>query len=348
MRTPVLLGALFAVAAVAAADELRVPVEPNADLTQSVQAACAVRTSPACAAALDFVTARAVAALTILTERRDPQATELARLAADAASPELRAAAASALAQPYADARDTPLLAELADDPVPAVRAAALQALRSSNDERAQALVRRAEAWGSVHEAEVLPDTPDTAPTAAQLGVPLPGDAVFLFFGSDPEGGRYSFWTASSTAQVAAALRGKAKGPLTPEEFRAQTPAQRMEKKHEEAEKAGEGDNPFANMPSAEDMERMMKMAEQMNKAAEQTQGKSAQEQADAMAKAAKGMASFDADLADRYEKPEIFGNARLFVVDLAGGGEAVVAVYADPAVGGTGVTVHRAPLATP
>jgi hypothetical protein len=35
-------------------------------------------------------------------------------------------------------------------------------------------------------------------------------------------------------------------------------------------------------------------------------------------------------------------------IVTLAGGGEAVVAVYTDPAVGGTGVTVHRASLGAP
>jgi hypothetical protein len=50
----------------------------------------------------------------------------------------------------------------------------------------------------------------------------------------------------------------------------------------------------------------------------------------------------------DVYEKEEIFAGARLFVVPLADGGEAVVAVYSDPAVGGTGVTVHRAPLGEP
>lgn len=349
MRIPVLFAALLVAGASARADERFVPVDPNVDLTASVQAACAARTSPACADALAFVTARAVAALEILADRRDPQIQVLARQAADAADAGLRAAAARALAVPFAAPEDTPILAELADDPVPAVRAAAIDSLRSSNDPRAQALARRADAFGSTRvAAEELPETPDAAPAAARLGVPLPADAVYLFFGSAPEEGRYSFWTASSPAQVAALLKGKGTGPLTPEEFRAQTPAERMEKKREEAEKAGQGDNPFANMPSAEDMERMMKMAEQMNKAMEENQGKSQQEQADAMAKAAKGMASFDADLANTYENGEIFAGAKMFVVPLAGGGEAVVAVYSDPAVGGTGLTVHRAPLGAP
>jgi hypothetical protein len=228
------------------------------------------------------------------------------------------------------------------------VRAAALKALRGASDDRARALTRRADAFGSVREDEPLADTPDPVPPAGALGVPLPADAVFLFFGSDPESGRTSFWTASSPDQVAAMLRGKGKGPLTPEEFRAQTPGERMKKKRAEAEKAGQEDNPMANMPSAEDMARMMKMAEQMAKAAEQAKGQSPEEQAQAMAKVAKGMSSFDADLADIYAHDEIFAGARLFVVPLAGGSEAVVAVYRDPAVGGTGVTVHRTPLATP
>ena len=342
---PVFLSLALAVAPVAA-DSHSVYIAGGPDLAAAAKQACAAPGSPACNAALDLLAARATAALAILTDRRDPQLATLARQAADSAYPELRAAAAAALAQPYADATDTPLLAELADDPVPAVRMAALKALRSSNDPRAQALTRRADAFGSSRvAAEELAETPDAAPPAGKLGVPLPADAVFLFFGSDPEAGRFSYWTASSPAQVLAALRGKGKGPLTPAEFRAQTPAQRMQKKQEEAEKAGKADDPFANMPSGEDMERMMKMMEQMNKAAEQNQGKSSEEQAEAMAKAAKGMASFDQDLADTYEKKEIFGGASLFIVALADGGEAVVAVYADPAIGGTGITVHRAPL---
>ena len=338
IRTGLAAVALFAtIAAAARADERLVPADPEADLTPAVESACAAPASPACAQALDYLTARATAALLVLTERNDPQAAALARLAADAADVRLRAAAAAALATPFVAPEDTPLLAELADDPVPAVRAAALRSLASSQDPRAQLVSRRARAFDDAGAPEAS-DTADAAVAAAQLGVPLPADAVYLYFASAPATGRYSYWTAQAPANVIASLRAKAKkGPLTPAEFRAQAEEATASPDLEEGE-----------MPSADDMARAMAMAEQMMKAMEGGQGGSPEDQAAAAQRAAGGMAIFDAGLADDYEEAELFGDARLFVVPVAGSSDAVVAVYRDLAVGGTGVTVHRAALETP
>jgi len=331
------LASLAVLAGAARADERLVPVDPWADLTPAVESACAAPDSPACAQALDFLTARATAALLVLAERNDPQAAVLARLAGDSADPGLRAAAAAALATPFVAPEDTPLLAELADDPVPAVRAAALRSLASSQDPRAQLVARRARAFDDPGTPEAS-DTPDAAVAAASVGVPMPADAVYLYFSSAPGSGRYSYWTAQPPASVIAALRGKAKkGPLTPEEFRAQAEAATAAPDLEEGE-----------MPSADDMARAMAMAEQMMKAMEGGQGGSPEAQAAAAQRAAGGMAVFDAGLADDYEEAELFGDARLFVVPVAGSSDAVVAVYRDLAVGGTGVTVHRAALDAP
>jgi hypothetical protein len=331
------IAVLAAIGGAARADERLVPVDPDADLTPAVQSACAAPASPACAQALDYLTARATAALLVLAERNDPQAAALARLAADSADAGLRTAAAAALATPFVAPEDTPLLAELADDPVPAVRAAALRSLASSQDPRAQLVSRRARAFDDPG-ASAASDTPDAAVAAAKLGVPLPADATYLYFASAPATGRYSYWTAQAPANVIAALRAKAKkGPLTTAEFRAQAEEATASPDLEEGE-----------MPSADDMARAMAMAEQMMKAMEGGQGGSPEDQAAAAQRAVGGMATFNADLADDYEEAELFGDARLFVVPVAGSSDAVVAVYRDLAVGGTGVTVHRAALETP
>jgi hypothetical protein len=332
------LASLALLGGAARADERLVPVDPWADLTPAVESACAAPGSPACAQALDYLTARARAALLVLAERNDPQAAALARLAGDSADPGLRAAAAAALATPFVAAEDTPLLAELADDPVPAVRAAALRSLAGSQDPRAQLLSRRAGAFDDPGTPEAS-DTPDAAVAAARVGVPLPADAVYLHFASAPGTGRYSYWTAQPPANVIATLKAKAKkGPLTPEQFRAQAEAATASPELEEGE-----------MPSADDMARAMAMAEQMMKAMEGgAQGGSPEEQAAAAQRAVGGMASFDDRLAGSYEDAELFGDARLFVVPVAGSSDAVVAVYRDLAVGGTGVTVHRAALDAP
>ncbi|KAB2963631.1 MAG: hypothetical protein F9K18_08315 [Thermoanaerobaculia bacterium] len=218
------------------------------------------------------------------------------------------------------------------------MRAAALRSLASSQVASAQLLSRRARAFGSSGAPELPADTPDSPPAAGAMGVPMPTDAVYLYFASAPDTGRYAWWTAQSPANVMAALRAKAtKGPLTPEQFRAQA---------EEATAAPDLEE--GEMPSADDMARAMAMAEQMMKALEGAQGKSPEDQAAAMQRAAGGMAAFDADLAGNYEDAELFGDARLFVVPVAGSGDAVVAVYRDLAVGGTGLTVHRAAIESP
>ena len=307
------------------------------DASAAADLACSAPDSPACTAALDDLARQVATELAAAASHPGADLREVALLAADSGYPALRAAAATALASPFATAAETPVLAELADDPVPAVRAAALKALRSSNDPRAQGIARRADAYGSstpVGEGGAS----ESAPAAARMGVPLPSGAVYLFFASDPVAGRYAWHTTEPPERVLAALRGKGKGPLTPEEFRAQTKL---------ASVGGEsGGTP--GMPSADDMQRAMAMAEQMMKAMEGAQGKSPEEQAAAMQRASHGVSSLDSNLAGAYEKEELFVGARLVIVPLAEGGEVVVAVYSDPVVGGTGITLHRAPLDAP
>lgn len=325
------LFALALTAGAAIADVRFIPVDPWADLGQAVQAACATPGSPACAHSRSYLTTRALAALKVLIDRRDDQAAAMGRLAADAADSRLRAAAAEALAVPFAANEDTPLLAELADDPVPAVRDAARRALASSGDPRAQRLARRIRSGSLTGEPD---ETPEKPPAAAAMGVPLPADAVYLFFASEPANGRYAWWTAKSPAEVAAALRGKAKkGPLTPAEFRAHAEAASEIPEIEDGE-----------LPSAEAMARAFEMAEQMMAALEGAgaDGGSPEAMAAAMQRAAGGLASLDPNAADEYEDADLYADARLFVVPVAGSSDALVAVYRDLATGGTGLTIQR------
>lgn len=329
--------ALLGLGATGASASYRVVRPIGYDARAAVEQACtapASPASPACEAAREDLARQAAITLATGARHLGSGLSEIAGLAADSGYPALRAAAATALASPFATAAETPLLAELADDPVPAVRIAALRALRSSNDPRAQRIARRADAFGDRPTTGEAAEQPEAAPAAARMGVPLPAGAVYLHFASDPAAGRYAWHTVEPAERVLTALRGKGKGPLSPDEFRAQAQP-----------KPGGG---ASGMPSADEMQRAMAMAEQMMKAMEGAQGKSPQEQAAAMERASHGVSSLDSDLAGAYEKEELFVDPRLVIVPLAEGGEVVVAVYADPVVGGTGVTLHRAPLEVP
>lgn len=328
---------LLLLATAPAAASLRYVAVPDADgLAAHVDAACATPSSPACAAALEQLALSSAFQLRGLGQRRDPSARPLAIEAAATGYPALRAAAAEVLGELPSAPEDTPVLAELLDDPVPAVRAAALRTLRRSVDEPGRLLARRADVFNRV---EIDGDAPETPPAAKALGVPLPADAVFLFFASDPASGRYAFATAQPPAKVLAALRGR--GPYTPEQFKDQVPGAKAAGRDSSEE---EDDGPFGSLPSPEEMERLMELAATMGNLAEKHKGRP-EEMAAAAASALKGHASFDDSLADVYGEDDYFGDARLVVIPLAGSGEAVVAVYVDKVVGTTGVTVHRAPI---
>ncbi|HSM14316.1 MAG TPA: HEAT repeat domain-containing protein [Thermoanaerobaculia bacterium] len=326
---------LLLVPAATVADDYVVPAGEPEDLAALTDRACAAPASPECEAALGLLTARAIAALAILSDRREPQAAELARLAVDSASADLRAVAAEALAVPFAAPQDTPLLAELADDPVPAVRAAALRSLRSSADPRAQLIARRADAGGSEADEDPASEPDAEVPTSA-AGVPLPADAVYLFFASDPAQGVLSYSTAQAPAQVVAALAKKGRGPFTPEQFR-----QEVEGGNEEMEEEMELED--GEMPSPEQMAKMMQMAEKMMAEMNKNPNATPEQQAMAMARAS-GAVLLDANLADDYEDAEIFGDPKIFIVQLPDGSDGAVAVYQDRAVGRTGITVHGKP----
>jgi hypothetical protein len=331
-----ILTLLLPLAATPTAASLRYVAVPDAGgLAAHIDAACATPSSPACAAALEQLALSSAFQLRGLGQRRDPAARPLAIEAAATGYPVLRAAAAEALGELSSAPEDTPVLAELLDDPVPAVRAAALRTLRRSVDETGRLLARRAEVFTRV---EIEGDEPETPPAAKALGVPLPPDAVFLFFASDPAAGRYAFATALPPAQALAALRGR--GPYTPEQFKDQIPGAKPSRGRSSKEDDGE----FGDLPSPEEMERLMELAATMGELAKQHKGRP-EEMAAAATSAMKAHGSFDASLAEAYKKDEFFGEARLVVVPLDGKGEAVVAVYTDKVLGMTGVAVHRAPL---
>ncbi len=302
--------------------------------TDRLAAACAARTSPACVEELGAAGRAAAQRLVALARYRPELATSLATRAADSGSPELRAAAADALAQPYATASATPILAELLDDPVAAVRAAALHALRGSNDESAQRLAHRADAFDRGNEAAL---TPDAVPPAPKLGVALPSDAVYLYFASDAADGRATYSTAEAPAKLLGALSKKGRGPFTPAQFR-----QEVESAGEDASSDDEADSEDG-MPSADQMAKAMAMAEKMMGAMAANPNATPEQQAAALAQAA-GHSALDPYLADGYDDSELFGDPRLFIVELAGGGEAAVAVYIDRALGRTGITIHHRP----
>jgi hypothetical protein len=322
-------------AAPAAASLRYVSVPDGGGLAAHIDAACTAPSSPACTAALEQLALASAFQLRGLGQRRDPAARPLAVEAAATGYPALRAAAAEVLGELTSAPEDTPVLAELLDDPVPAVRAAALRTLRRSVDETSRLLARRADIFSRV---EITGDAPQEPPRANALGVPLPADSVFLFFASDPAAGRYAFATALPPAKVLATLRGR--GPYTPEQFRSQIPGSKAAGRDSSEEEEGE----FGGLPSPEEMERLMELAATMGKLAEQHKGRP-EEMAAAAQSAMKAHGSLDASLADAYAKEEYFGDARLVVIPLAAGGEAVVSVYTDKVLGTTGIAVHRAPV---
>lgn len=300
---------------------------------ERLAAACAAPGSPACSEELGSAATEAARRLVELARYRPELAEPLALRAAESSFPELRAAAAEALAQPFATASVTPLLRELLDDPVAAVRAAARRALAGSSDESIQPLVHRAESDARSGDGAF---TPDAAPAASQLGIALPGDAAYLYLASDAAGGRATYLTAEAPAKLVATLAKKGRGPFTPEQFRQEI--ERQEASSEaEMEKLDSGDE----MPSAEQMAQIMAMAQKVMAAMEANPNASPGQQAAALAKAA-GRSLLDAGLAEAYTDSEIYGDPKLFIVELAGGGEAAVAVYLDRALGRTGVTIHR------
>lgn len=297
-------------------------------------AACATAASPACAEELDKAAQEAAHRLVELARARPDLAAPLAARAADSGLPALRAAAAEALAQPMADAAATPLLLELLDDPVPAVRSAARKALRSSNDGAARPYVARADAFDPGDEEGL---DPDTVPPAAKAGIPLPADAAYLRFASDPAAGRLVYVTGSSPATLLAALAKKGKGPFTPEQFRAE-----LERQEESSDEKMKKLDPGNGMPSADQMAQMMAMAQKAMEAMEKTQGASPEKQAQAVAQAM-GRSLLEPELAEPYGNAELFGDPKLVLVTGADGSEEAVAVYRDLALGKTGIAVHLA-----
>jgi len=297
-------------------------------------AACADPASRACGEALRKAAVSAAAALVELAQHRHPKAAALAAAAADSGLPELRVAAAEALALLSVEAPNDAVLAELLDDPVPAVRTAARTALAGSSSETARQLGQRADRFARGNGQDL---GAQAGPNPASLGVPLPADALFLYFASDPERGRYAFVTGESPAKVAARLPKAARGPIAPADFRAAIEPETQAEEEEPAEPAESSDS---QMPSSAELQAAMAMAAKMMGAVNAHPGASPEEQAALMAKAT-GLVQIDAGLGETYADAEAFGDAQLYVIEMANGLDAVVAVYRDVALGRTGIGVH-------
>jgi hypothetical protein len=134
--------------------------------------------------------------------------------------PELRAAAASAIGMVRPGSAEVPALVNVLNDPVPAVRDAALGALEQvKQDAGSRLLVRRVHAAARTR-ASAEPLTPEPAPDARQLGVPIYEGATFLHFASDLAIGRAAFATSDSVQKVLDFYTSKAGRPSMPgEEF---------------------------------------------------------------------------------------------------------------------------------
>ena len=305
-----------------------------------VDAVCATP-SPDCDAWVDGHTE---AALMFMRERHVEDVYPLARIATDSASASVRAAAALAFGAVVATAADTPYLCELLDDPVPMVREAALQSLRGSQDERGLLVVQRIDAFSTPVPREIEPDSPESAPAASAMGVPMPSDAVFLHFASDRGRGRYAWSTNEAPAKALARFTAGGKQALTAEAYRQRVEKDDAAKEAKQAELDKHADETDENgMPSQEALADAMAMAAQMmqgmNAAAE---GSTDQERAEAGMRAAGLARTLDAGLADPYDKPELFGDPRFVVFETQGIQDVVAVVYKDLATGTTGISVHR------
>jgi len=337
----VLLAAGGLLAAVpAAASERHVTPSGSGFERRILVSACADAKSRSCSEAMVVAVPRAAASLQRLAERRHPRAAELARRAADSAFPELRSAAAAAMGQLSVEASFTPFLGELLDDPVPAVRAAARAALYGSMDERGRALAARADRFGTPAGETAL--APDTLPLPARLGVALPADAVYLFFASDVAAGRYTYLTGERAPSLVARLSKAGSGPYAPEQWYDMLLAQEQ---NDAPGDGGDDGSSDSGAPSADDFAKAMEMMAKMNEALEaHPDAETPEQQAQLMAKAISGKRNVDPDLGNNYGDAELFGEVKLFLIELADGGDVAVAVYYDKVLQSTGFAVHKRP----
>lgn len=328
------------VAGAAAASERHVQPTGAGFQRRLFESACADAKSASCSQAMTAAVPQAAASLRRLAERRHPRAGELARRAAGSGVAELRVAAAAAMGQLSVEASFTPVLGELLDDPVPAVRAAALAALYGSMDERGRALAQRAERFGSWPRDAAL--TPDAVPSPARLGVALPADAVYLHFASNAGAGRYAYFTAERAPSLVARLSKAGSGPYAPEQWYDMLLAQET---NDAPDDAGDDESSDSGMPSADDFAKAMEMMAKMNEALEaHPDAESPEQQAQVVSKALTGRRRVDSDLGDSYGVAELFGDVKLFLIELADGSDVAVAVYDDKVLQGTGFAVHKTP----
>lgn len=247
---------------------------------------------------------------------------------------QLRAAAADAFGiSGDAAPNEVGLLVEALNDPVPLVRRKIGRAIRNLSDPRAQAAAERM----SPASERIVPDTPIDM---AALGVRAYPGAAYTFFSSSSDEGHIDFWTRDPPAKVVDFYRtGAKKAPMAIEEFG------RAYAAGASPASAFQGVMPSSGQPTAEQMAKMMEVAQQMSQQMmRDMQGKSPEEAQRAMTQ---GAAAAHTPLpVERYSKVDSYGAARVVVL-----GESVfmgasrpslyVVIFEDMALGKTGIAVH-------
>lgn len=305
-----------------------VPTGPSAGDAAAVEAACAKPGTKECTAALEGYALFTEHELLRVAESGDARYKPMAYTAAALPFPVLKAAAAAALGNLEPDKKDTPLLTELLNHPVPRVRHAALRALGASSDEKANALLDRAQN----EQGEGL--TPDAAPTEKTLGVPLPPDASYLYFASVPAQGRADFVTGEALDKVSTFYSGRFGAGLTLKQF-------------EQKFARSEGDSEQLDPKQVQELMKAQQEAQEAMMAAMQA-GKSPQEAAAELQRRMMAFAPFDTEgFMSAFDRPELFGSVRVFIAEKAprtGKPLRLAVVYKDVVLGRTGVSLLTPP----
>ena len=246
---------------------------------------------------------------------------------------QLRAAAADAfgIGSPAKD--EVGPLVEALNDPVPLVRRKVGRAIRNLSDPRALAAAERM----LPASEQVVPDAPIDM---AALGVRAYPGAAYIFFSSSSDEGRVEFSTSDAPAKVVDFYKAAAKkGPMAIEEFG------RVYAAGPSPASALRGVVPSSGQPTAEQMAKMMEMAQQVaQQMARDTQGKSPEEAQRAIAQ---GAAAAHTPLpVERYSKVDFYGAPRVVVVGEsqfmgASRPSLYLVIFEDKALGKTGIAVH-------
>ncbi len=267
----------------------------------------------------------------VVTLGASPRPEDRALLAKMLRRPEvqLRAAAADAFGISGPATDEVGLLVEALNDPVPLVRRKIGHAIRNLAHPRAQAAADR-----------MLPASergvPDAPIDMTALGVCAYPGAGYIFFSSSYDEGRVEFWTSDAPAKVVDFYKATAKkAPMAIEEFG------RVYAAGASPASALQSVMPPSGQPTAEQMAKMMEMAQQMMR---DMQGNSPEEAQRAIAQ---GATAAHAPLpVERYSKMDLYGAPRVVVLGEsafmgANHPNLYLVIFEDKALGKTGIAVH-------